>query len=418
MNNTSDNSNELPILLIPSLRAGGGAERQVEILYKKGIFSEIITLENINEFDIPDSAITCLTQHNRNTSRVFMTLFIPIYAWLLYKHVRSSKARTIVSVLERANFVNIVAKPLLKHRAITNTQVHVFSFYTSKSEKLNLLLMRILYRFADRVSANSSLTVNDLQSNFNLETERCFLLPNFYYSDSIQKRAQQPLSEFHQSIFSHTTLLNVGRLMPQKGPWHALRLFAQVHKLNPAVKLVMLNDGELRDDLIELAKRLGLETYSSFNNDEEHTNYDVFFLGIQKNPYQFFSRCTISIHPSYCEGLPNALIESRISGAACVASDCPSGPREIIAPESNIYDIAKQPEVLPEGVLLPPFLGGDPNWTIDTLDKVENMWVEVLTKLLGSPEQITQIRQKSQTAIRRYDIDNAQQFTDALLASN
>lgn len=394
-----------PVVLIPSLRAGGGAERQVEILANAGIFSKVITLENINEFDIDPSLVHSLTSHTREQSRLYLTLYIPIYAWKLSSYLKKERHEIVFSVMQRADFVNIIANIFFKHKAITNTQVHVFTFYRSKTGRLYLKLMQWLFPYADVITSNSAATLNDLVQNFSLQDKPKYVLPNFYDLSVIRERAEISILAEYDLLFQGRTLLCVGRLTAQKCHWYTLMIFSELKKKHPDITLIVLNDGDLRSECIRYSRELGLSTVSSFDKNEILPGSDVYFLGIQKNPYQFFARCTLSIHPSICEGLPNALIEARASSAFCVSSDCPSGPREILAPESSITTVTTDFEVLEEGVLVQPFKNGEPDWSMrKAITSAESSWVAALDVCLSNSDLVESIRKNSVERIERYDI--------------
>ncbi|MFK8068880.1 MAG: glycosyltransferase [Gammaproteobacteria bacterium] len=405
-----------PVVLISCLRAGGGAERQVEVLVNAGVFSKVVTLENINEFDIDSSMVHSLSGHGRHNSRFFKMLFIPVYAWRLAQYLKSHDCRVVFSVMQRANFVSIIAKLFFSHTAITNTQVHVFSLYRSVVGRTYLKLMKFLFPYANVISANSLATLNDLVENFGLKNKNCFVLPNLYDTDLIKQRASLDLPGFYADIMSRRCLLCVGRLTAQKCHWYTLRIFMELKKEHPELVLVILNDGDLRNEVIDYSKRLGLKTWSVFDDaDEELLDCDIYFLGVQKNPYQFYKRAALSIHLSICEGLPNALIEARIAGAVCISSDCPSGPREIIAPDTSVRDIASGFEFYDEGVLIQPFANDIPDWDVSrSLSNAENAWLDALKICLSDSVLMDRKRRVSAEKISRYDIKHVKKYTPFL----
>lgn len=56
----------------------------------------------------------------------------------------------------------------------------------------------------------------------------------------------------------------------------------------------------------------------------------MFFLGFKSNPYKYIANCDLLVLSSLYEGLPNVIIESIAIGTPVVATDCLSGPREIL----------------------------------------------------------------------------------------
>jgi glycosyltransferase involved in cell wall biosynthesis len=56
----------------------------------------------------------------------------------------------------------------------------------------------------------------------------------------------------------------------------------------------------------------------------------VAFLGFVQNPFQYMARAHVFVLSSIREGSPNVLVQALACGCAVVATDCPSGPREIL----------------------------------------------------------------------------------------
>ncbi|HQR04146.1 MAG: glycosyltransferase [Proteobacteria bacterium] len=57
----------------------------------------------------------------------------------------------------------------------------------------------------------------------------------------------------------------------------------------------------------------------------------VVVAGFQANPYPWIAGADLLVLCSDHEGLPNVLIEALLCGTPAVSTDCPSGPREILA---------------------------------------------------------------------------------------
>jgi glycosyltransferase involved in cell wall biosynthesis len=57
----------------------------------------------------------------------------------------------------------------------------------------------------------------------------------------------------------------------------------------------------------------------------------VTFTGFVANPLAYVRQCNLFCLPSLYEGMPVALLEAMACGVPVVATDCPSGPREVLA---------------------------------------------------------------------------------------
>jgi glycosyltransferase involved in cell wall biosynthesis len=59
-------------------------------------------------------------------------------------------------------------------------------------------------------------------------------------------------------------------------------------------------------------------------------NSEVFLPGFVENPHAYIKRSQVFLLSSEYEGLPRVLIEALAVGCPTVATDCPSGPYEIL----------------------------------------------------------------------------------------
>jgi glycosyltransferase involved in cell wall biosynthesis len=80
---------------------------------------------------------------------------------------------------------------------------------------------------------------------------------------------------------------------------------------------VIFGEGNERKRLLKLVKELGL-------------GGDVDLPGFTANPYRYMQRADVFVLSSIWEGSPNVLTEAMALGTQVTATDCPSGPREIL----------------------------------------------------------------------------------------
>lgn len=118
-------------------------------------------------------------------------------------------------------------------------------------------------------------------------------------------------------------ILGAGRLTTAKDFPTLVRAFALVRRTR-SVRLVIAGAAKTprktvkrHAQLTELARQLGVDD-------------DVALVGFVANPFPYMARAAAFVLSSRQEGLGNVLVEALACGCPCVATDCPSGPREIL----------------------------------------------------------------------------------------
>lgn len=134
-------------------------------------------------------------------------------------------------------------------------------------------------------------------------------------------------------------VLAVGRFTHQKGFDLLLDAWAVACRRLPEWSLRIVGGGELRDQLLLQAHKLGIEQ-------------SVTFTPYSDNPFALYAECGMFVLSSRFEGLPFVLIEAMVCGTPCISFDCPNGPRELIEPGVNgVLVPAEQVESLANAIV-------------------------------------------------------------------
>jgi glycosyltransferase involved in cell wall biosynthesis len=273
----------------------------------------------------------------------------------LRKLVDEKKIDLCISHMDGANWVNVLSQSKAKKILFVQGTVlhdHALNKWIQRLRKN--FLIPYLYNKADMTVAVSDGIRHELQHYCNVK--KVVTIPNFFDISLIENKIGVALNANEDNLFSkHIILITSGRFHEQKKQRHLFPVFKNIRQKYPDAKLVLLGDGELREELIGEATALGFNCFTVWNKEQNFSeNFDVFFLGYKDNPFQYLNRSTLFLFPSGWEGFPLALCEAMISGVPVLAADCPTGPREIIAPgtfdaEYKLVDV-QQTEF---GTLLP-----------------------------------------------------------------
>ncbi|HGE5780576.1 MULTISPECIES: glycosyltransferase [Bacillus] len=110
--------------------------------------------------------------------------------------------------------------------------------------------------------------------------------------------------------------VNMGRLSPEKDQKKLIHAFSKVAELYDNVKLYIIGDGVLKEELGNLVRAKNLEG-------------KVFFTGQMSNPFLLINQCDCFVLSSNHEGQPMVLLEALILGKPIVATDI-AGSRSIL----------------------------------------------------------------------------------------
>ena len=124
------------------------------------------------------------------------------------------------------------------------------------------------------------------------------------------------------NLIDHTyiNLVYVARLHPGKNHHLLIEAFSKMSNKN--VRLYLLGDGELKDELIQLASEKGCD--------------NIFFLGNRSDVKEILSSCQIGLFPSLFEGFGLALLEMMAAGLPIICSDIPTF-RKLMNPDDAIF---------------------------------------------------------------------------------
>lgn len=101
---------------------------------------------------------------------------------------------------------------------------------------------------------------------------------------------------------------HIGSFRLAKNHNFIIKVFNEIKKSCPNSILILVGDGELRDDIYKQANMFSLES-------------SIKFLGIREDVYELLKMFDVLLFPSIYEGFPVTLIEAQASGLKCVVSD-------------------------------------------------------------------------------------------------
>jgi glycosyltransferase involved in cell wall biosynthesis len=234
-------------------------------------------------------------------------------------YIRVNKPCVILAIDTIPNIIALKAKQFV-HIPISiflNEQTTPsIGFNLDPRKQLIKYWIQKLYPQSNSIIAVSQGVAEDLIYNYRIPKEKIKVIHNPIVNKEIFDIALEDVNHPWFKTKQSPVILGIGRLARAKDFPTLLRAFALVRRFRP-VRLVILGEGEERANLERLAIELGIQN-------------DVSMPGFVDNPFAFMAKASVFVLSSAWEGLPTVLVEALACGCPVVATDCRSGPREIL----------------------------------------------------------------------------------------
>lgn len=239
----------------------------------------------------------------------------------LVRYLRRERPAVLIAGRDHGTLVAILAARLACAgtrvvATIHNTTSQLQRSSRSLRAKFAIYAMTKFLPLADEIVAVSHGAADDLAQTAGISRNRIHVVYNPVLNPTVFQAAEEPLDHPWFQEGQPPVVLGVGRLTIQKDCPNLIRSFAIVRKVREA-RLVILGEGEERPALERLVRSLGLDD-------------DVALPGVVVNPFAYMKRSALFALSSAWEGLPTVLVEAMACGCPVVATDCPSGPGEIL----------------------------------------------------------------------------------------
>lgn len=307
-------SHQVISLFIPSVH-GGGAEKAMLVfaaeLVKRGFGVDLVVakFQGPHVSSIPQGVRVVDLQSSR------MLKAIP----RLVQYFAETRPQAVYSTITHANIAAVWAA----RRAGLTAPVIVRQSNAPRAETKSSMGRYIASRIIPFAYPHASgiIAVSDGVRSELLELNRHLarltkVVPTPVLTKEVQQLGAENPSHPWLQDSGAPVILSAGRLEYHKGMLDLIRAFRRVRDIRPA-RLVILGEGSERGRLESEVARLGL-------------SQDVSLPGFSSNPFSFMKRASVFVLASHYEGLPNVLIQALAFGTPVVATDCRSGPAEIL----------------------------------------------------------------------------------------
>jgi len=285
---------------------------------KEGHSVELIYGDLVKDNKLPKSSnfeVRCLFK--KRVSRMFFDF---------YRILKKNNYDIIFSAGDHLNIVVLISSFLARSKAkiSCSSRVTPYDVYSNNFFSKGFVMKILMKLFMNKANVLSCVS-KDMVSQYQrvLGSKKHICIYNIVKDgDSMnlmfEKTNHKWLNEKKEPV-----IIAAGMLEKWKGFEDLILAFNMLLK-KKKVKLIILGNGSLRYQLLSLIKKLQIS---------EH----VELKGYVENPLKYFRKADIFALSSHVEGMPNVLIEAMMAGCTPVATDCQTGPREILKSEDYGY---------------------------------------------------------------------------------
>lgn len=273
----------------------------------------IITLSETNDFKDfinPDIRIVCLYVTK-------MKFLIPKLSLFILKNKFDNFISNVWPLTSLSFVVRIFSKDT---RLIFVEHCNLTEQFQNKSflfKSIQNISIRIFYRFAHLIIGVSTGVKQDLL-NRGLSKQRIKVIYNPIISQPLKESVQTNHIIQKWKASSKKKLVAVGRFKAQKNFKNLVKALHYLKKdLNLDLSLLILGDGEERNEIEQAITNLGLED-------------NIFLAGWVSDPLPYYDMADLFVLSSDYEGFGVVIVEAMSRGLNIVSTDCKSGPREIL----------------------------------------------------------------------------------------
>ena len=381
------------MLIIPEM-CMGGAQRSLanlshELAKKANIFFVVFNNQEAVYYTVSGTLLSLEVYPGKGWLNKGLAL------WKRIKKLKELKTKLAIDVsisfLEGADYVNMLSRGKEKViLSVRGSKLHdeimrgYHFWFRSK------ILIPSIYKKADLIVTVNQGIKNELVDYYGLANNKIQVINNFYDLSEIGSRSKELKEGILEELYQHPTIVTTGRLAPEKRLPYLVQIFKELKQIKRDVRFVIVGEGPERKKIIEICEQTNLRLSEDFYTKEMP---DVFLTGNQQNVFKYLHGSSLYLMNSSSEGFPNGMIEAMICGVPIISTDCPYGPREILAPEIHrSFEVIKQYNT-PCGILMPlPNSNGE-----------RALWVNAIISILDNDVFRNQMVDKGKERVKEFD---------------
>lgn len=225
------------------------------------------------------------------------------HARYLGKFCKEHKIDMVLSHLQEGNIIGVLARPFLKskliafrHHAESAFQAEFGKKFGIKRSKREVLLDRIINRFARQIVVPSSDVWKSMEKYEGCNMKKVQLIPYIYDFSAYPRPDETAVEALSKTLDCKLLLGMVSRMILSKQHLPVFRVIKKLIDEGLSVKMLVMDDGPLRPQL---------EKFIVDNNMAAH----IILTGFRKDFINYMAAVDLLIHPSLTEASNNVVKE-------------------------------------------------------------------------------------------------------------
>jgi glycosyltransferase involved in cell wall biosynthesis len=260
-------------------------------------------------------------------SRFTMLLMMFYSIPKLIKYFNNEKPELVFGYLQ--GITPLIARYFSKHKPKIIVSIQGLpSFLASKEvyEKypiwkkieanMRIYLWKKIYKNADNIITLTEETKINILDIFDFDKQKILYIPNPIVDDEIYDKVDEIIDD--SFVIENDYILAIGRYTPQKDFQTLIKAFKIVKESHQKLNLIILGEGELREQLQVLINQQKLKD-------------KVKLYGFVSNPYKFLKKAKLFVLSSLWEDQGHTLVEATYLRVPVVSTKCPSGQVELLS---------------------------------------------------------------------------------------
>ena len=212
----------------------------------------------------------------------------------------------------------IILKISKKHGLMTISHNHGPQNYSKFKTFLRNAFKNQVLKYSDlKLACSDQVGIDFFGKGGYIKINNGIDLDKYKFDEGIRQKIRRDLN-----ISDNYVLINVGSLTEIKNQEFLIRIMPDLVKRDPSIRLILAGDGDLRFDLENLSKDLGVSD-------------KVIFLGTSDRVNELLMASDLFLFPSLREGLGIAAIEAQASGLKSIIST--NVPSEVNVTDKTMF---------------------------------------------------------------------------------